>query len=59
MPQTGKLANDLLKIRMASAGYYPCQFTTGLWKLGVLEVRSDAPERGRLGFNPRPAILWS
>ena len=35
-------------------------YQTGLGphtKLGVLEVRSDAPERGRLRFNPRPAIL--
>ena len=30
--QAGKLANDLLKKRLATAGYYPCQFTTGLWR---------------------------
>ena len=32
LPQVGKLANDLLTERLAIAGYYPCQFTTGLWK---------------------------
>ena len=31
LPQAGKLANDLLKKRLASAGYHPCQHTTGLW----------------------------
>ena len=25
LPQAGKLANDLLKQRLATVGYYPCQ----------------------------------
>ena len=32
LPQAGKLANDLLKKRLAMVGYYPRQFTTGLWR---------------------------
>ena len=32
LPQAGKLVNDLLKKRLASVGYYPCQYTTGLWR---------------------------
>ena len=31
LPQAGKLANDLLKKRLATVGYYPCQYTTCLW----------------------------
>ena len=31
LPQAGKLANDLLKKRLAMWGYYPVQFTPGLW----------------------------
>ena len=32
LPQAGKLANDLLKKRLAMWGYYPVQFTPGLWR---------------------------
>ena len=32
LPQAGKLANDLLKERLAIWGYYPAQFTPGLWR---------------------------
>ena len=31
-PQAGKLANGLLKKRLATVGYYSCQYTTGLWR---------------------------
>ena len=29
---TGKIANNLPTKQIAKAGYYPCQFTSGLWK---------------------------
>jgi Fe-S cluster biosynthesis and repair protein YggX len=32
LPIAGKLANNLLTKRIATAGYHPCQFTAGLWK---------------------------
>jgi hypothetical protein len=32
IPQAGKLANDLLKKRLSESGYYPVQFTPGLWR---------------------------
>ena len=32
LPQAGKLATNLLKKRLATVGYYPCQSTTGLWR---------------------------
>ena len=32
MPQAGLIANELLKKRLAKAGYYDCQFTPGLWR---------------------------
>ena len=32
LPQAGKLANELLIKRLDTTGYYPCQFTPGLWK---------------------------
>ena len=32
LPQSGKIANDLLVKRMRDDGYYPCQFTPGLWR---------------------------
>ena len=31
LPQAGKLANDLLKTRLAKHGYYPSKITPGLW----------------------------
>ena len=30
LPQTGKIANDLLPKRLKAAGYHKCQFTLGL-----------------------------
>ena len=30
--QAGILANKLLVQRLAQEGYYPCQFTPGLWR---------------------------
>ena len=32
LPQVGKIAHKILKKRLAKAGYYPSQFTPGLWK---------------------------
>ena len=32
LPQAGKIAHELLKKRLAKAGYHPTQFTPGLWK---------------------------
>ena len=32
LPQTGKLANDLLKKILAMWGYHPVKFTPGLWR---------------------------
>ena len=32
LPQAGLIANELLKKRLAKAGYYDCQFTPGLWR---------------------------
>ena len=32
LPQAGKKSHDLLKKRLAKAGYHPTQFTPGLWK---------------------------
>ena len=32
LPQAGKIANDLLKKRLYTAGYYPVKFTKGLWR---------------------------
>ena len=32
LPQAGKLAKDLLKERLARFGYYPTNFTPGLWR---------------------------
>ena len=32
LPMAGKLANDLLRERLKTAGYDPCEFTPGLWK---------------------------
>ena len=32
LPEAGKIANDLLKTRLNKAGYYPSQFTPGLWR---------------------------
>ena len=32
LPEAGKIANDLLKKRLDKAGYYPSQFTPGLWR---------------------------
>ena len=32
LPQAGKIAHDLLKKRLAKAGYHPTQFTPRLWK---------------------------
>eukprot|EP00956_Cyclotella_meneghiniana_P010944 scaffold15305_cov21-Cyclotella_meneghiniana.AAC.1 len=32
LPQSGKIANDLLKKRLAPHGYYEVQHTPGLWK---------------------------
>ena len=32
LPQAGLLANQLLKQRLQKHGYFPCQFTPGLWK---------------------------
>ena len=32
LPQAGKIANDLLKERLEYFGYYPTNFTPGLWK---------------------------
>ena len=32
LPQAGKLANDLLKKRLAIGGYHPVQFTPGMWR---------------------------
>ena len=32
LPQAGKIAHDLLKKRLAKAGYHPTIFTPGLWK---------------------------
>ena len=31
LPQAGKLANDLLRSRLAGVGCHPCQYTAGLW----------------------------
>ena len=31
LPQAGKIANDLLVKRLRRFGYYPTQFTPGLW----------------------------
>jgi len=32
LPQAGFLANELLSKRLEKAGYYQCQFTSGLWR---------------------------
>lgn len=32
LPQSGKLANDLLQQRLAPHGYRPCRHTPGLWR---------------------------
>jgi hypothetical protein len=32
LPQAGLLANTLLSKRLIKAGYYQCQFTSGLWR---------------------------
>ena len=32
LPQAGKLANDLLQKHLSKSGYYPFQFTPGLWR---------------------------
>ena len=32
LPQSGKLANDLLRQRLAPHGYHPCRHTPGLWR---------------------------
>jgi hypothetical protein len=32
LPQAGKLANDLLRKRLATCGYFECTHTPGLWK---------------------------
>ena len=32
LPEAGKISNDLLKKRLDKAGYYPRQFTPGLWR---------------------------
>ena len=32
LPQAGLIANELLKKRLADAGYYDCQFTPGLYR---------------------------
>ena len=32
LPQAGILANKLLAQRLATAGYYQCQYTPGLWR---------------------------
>ena len=32
LPQAGKLAHDQLVERLATEGYYPVQFTEGLWR---------------------------
>ena len=31
LPQAGKLGNDLQSSRLDKFGYYPCQYTPGLW----------------------------
>ena len=32
LPQAGRLANQLLKTRLAPHGYYECKHTPGLWR---------------------------
>ena len=32
LPQAGRLANDLLRRRLATHGYHECTHTPGLWK---------------------------
>ena len=32
LPEAGKISNDLLKKLLDKAGYYPSQFTSGLWR---------------------------
>ena len=32
LPQAGKIANDLLKKRLAEFGYHETKYTPGLWK---------------------------
>ena len=32
LPQSGKLAHDLLKKHLDKADYFPVQFTSGLWR---------------------------
>ena len=32
LPQSGKLAHNLLKKRLGEAGYFPVQFTLVLWR---------------------------
>ena len=32
LPQSGKLANDLLRKHIAKHGYYECATTPGLWR---------------------------
>ena len=32
LPQAGRLANDLLKSRLAPHGYFECRHTPGLWR---------------------------
>ena len=42
LPEAGKIANDLLKKRLDKAGYYPIQFTPGLWiHVGSLAVAHE------------------
>ena len=31
LPQAGKIAHEILKKRLAKAGYHPTEFTPGLW----------------------------
>ena len=32
LPQSGKLSNELLTSRLDKFGYFPCQYTPGLWR---------------------------
>ena len=32
LPEAGKITNNLLKKRLYKAGYYPSQFTPGMWR---------------------------
>ena len=45
LPQSGKLANDLLTSRLDKFGYYQCQYTPGLWihkwlTIGLLQPKT-------------------